>query len=68
MSELVRFGVAIERSLLEAFDAHIERRKYETRSEARDCHCYDDVDPRSAEELAAIEKDHPKELMTPPIF
>ena len=34
MSELVRFGVAIERPLLDAFDAHIARRGYENRSEA----------------------------------
>jgi CopG family transcriptional regulator, nickel-responsive regulator len=34
MSDLVRFGVAIERVLLEAFDGHIERRGYENRSEA----------------------------------
>jgi CopG family nickel-responsive transcriptional regulator len=34
MSELVRFGVAMERPLLEAFDARIARRGYENRSEA----------------------------------
>jgi CopG family nickel-responsive transcriptional regulator len=34
MSDLVRFGVAIERPLLEAFDQHLERRGYENRSEA----------------------------------
>ncbi len=33
-SELVRFGVAVERPLLEAFDAHLARRGYENRSEA----------------------------------
>ena len=34
MGELVRFGVAMERPLLEAFDAQIARRGYENRSEA----------------------------------
>jgi CopG family transcriptional regulator, nickel-responsive regulator len=34
MSDLVRFGVAIERPLLEAFDEHLARRGYENRSEA----------------------------------
>lgn len=34
MSDLVRFGVAIERPLLEAFDAHLARRDYVNRSEA----------------------------------
>ncbi len=33
-SELVRFGVAVERPLLEAFDQHLARRGYENRSEA----------------------------------
>jgi CopG family nickel-responsive transcriptional regulator len=33
-SELVRFGVAVERPLLEAFDEHLSRRGYENRSEA----------------------------------
>ncbi|MFO0659833.1 MAG: nickel-responsive transcriptional regulator NikR [Polyangiaceae bacterium] len=34
MSDLVRFGVAMERSLLERFDERISRRGYENRSEA----------------------------------
>lgn len=34
MAELVRFGVSIERDLLEAFDAFIEARSYPNRSEA----------------------------------
>jgi len=33
-SELVRFGVAVERPLLEAFDEHLARRGFENRSEA----------------------------------
>lgn len=34
MSDLARFGVAMEPVLLEAFDRHIARRGYENRSEA----------------------------------
>jgi CopG family transcriptional regulator, nickel-responsive regulator len=34
MSDLVRFGVAMERGLLERFDERIARRGYENRSEA----------------------------------
>ena len=34
MSELVRFGVSLERELLEKFDAFIRDRNYTTRSEA----------------------------------
>ena len=34
MSDLIRFGVAIENTLLEAFDKHLEQRGYENRSEA----------------------------------
>lgn len=34
MSDLVRFGVAMERGLLEQFDQRIARRGYENRSEA----------------------------------
>ncbi len=34
MSDLVRFGVAMERALLDAFDERIARRGYENRSEA----------------------------------
>jgi len=34
MADLVRFGVAMERALLERFDALAARRGYETRSEA----------------------------------
>lgn len=34
VSDLVRFGVAIEGSLLEVFDEHVARRGYENRSEA----------------------------------
>jgi CopG family transcriptional regulator, nickel-responsive regulator len=34
MSDLVRFGVAMERALLERFDERIARRGYENRSEA----------------------------------
>lgn len=34
MSELIRFGVAIEDVLLQAFDKHLERRGYGNRSEA----------------------------------
>lgn len=33
-SDLIRFGVAIERPLLETFDGHLARRGYENRSEA----------------------------------
>lgn len=33
-SDLVRFGVAVERPLLESFDEHLGRRGYENRSEA----------------------------------
>jgi CopG family nickel-responsive transcriptional regulator len=33
-SELVRFGVSVERPLLDAFDQHLARRGYENRSEA----------------------------------
>jgi len=34
MSELVRFGVSLEKTLLEKFDDRIRRRKYTNRSEA----------------------------------
>ncbi|MDD5100363.1 MAG: ribbon-helix-helix protein, CopG family, partial [Syntrophales bacterium] len=34
MSELVRFGVSLERPLLERFDALIRERQYTNRSEA----------------------------------
>ncbi|HVY49011.1 MAG TPA: nickel-responsive transcriptional regulator NikR [Minicystis sp.] len=34
MSDLVRFGVAIERPLLDLFDEHLARRGYANRSEA----------------------------------
>ena len=34
MSDLVRFGIAVEPALLESFDQHIARRGYENRSEA----------------------------------
>jgi CopG family nickel-responsive transcriptional regulator len=34
MSEIVRFGVSLERRLLEKFDRLIEKREYTTRSEA----------------------------------
>ncbi len=34
MTELVRFGVAMEKALLERFDAIVERKGYENRSEA----------------------------------
>jgi len=34
MSELVRFGVSLEKDLLDKFDALIRRRKYTNRSEA----------------------------------
>ena len=34
MKKLVRFGVSLDHQLLDAFDAHIERRKYTNRSEA----------------------------------
>ena len=34
MPGLYRFGVSLERSLIEAFDKHIAARKYENRSEA----------------------------------
>ena len=34
MSPLERFGVSMERDLLEQFDAHIAQRGYQTRSEA----------------------------------
>jgi CopG family nickel-responsive transcriptional regulator len=33
-SDLVRFGVAVERPLLEAFDEHLAKRSYGSRSEA----------------------------------
>jgi CopG family nickel-responsive transcriptional regulator len=33
-SDLVRFGIAVERPLLEAFDEHLARRNYVNRSEA----------------------------------
>ncbi len=34
MSELIRFGVSLEKSLLESFDALIRERRYTNRSEA----------------------------------
>ena len=34
MKRLVRFGVSLDHHLLDAFDQHIERRKYTNRSEA----------------------------------
>jgi CopG family nickel-responsive transcriptional regulator len=34
MSELVRFGVAMDAELLSRFDAHLEKKGYSTRSEA----------------------------------
>lgn len=34
MDELVRFGVSLDRRLLEEFDRHIKRRRYASRSEA----------------------------------
>ena len=34
MKKLVRFGVSLDQHLLNAFDQHIERRKYTSRSEA----------------------------------
>jgi CopG family nickel-responsive transcriptional regulator len=34
MTKLVRFGVSLDQRLLEAFDRHIQRRKYTSRSEA----------------------------------
>lgn len=34
MEKLVRFGVSLDQHLLDAFDRHIERRKYTNRSEA----------------------------------
>lgn len=34
MDKLVRFGVSLDRHLLDAFDQQIERRKYASRSEA----------------------------------
>lgn len=34
MSELIRFGVSIEKKLLEKFDTHIFRKKYTSRSKA----------------------------------
>lgn len=34
MKKLVRFGVSLDQHLLDAFDQHIERRKYTNRSEA----------------------------------
>src|SRR6185437_15431941 len=34
MTKLVRFGVSLDHHLLDAFDRHIERRKYTNRSEA----------------------------------
>lgn len=34
MDELVRFGVSLDRHLLEEFDRHIRRRRYTNRSEA----------------------------------
>jgi CopG family transcriptional regulator, nickel-responsive regulator len=34
MDELIRFGVSLDRRLLEEFDRHIRRRRYTNRSEA----------------------------------
>ncbi|MEI6692416.1 MAG: nickel-responsive transcriptional regulator NikR [Chlorobium sp.] len=34
MSEVYRFGVSLEKSLIEAFDRHIEAQHYKSRSEA----------------------------------
>lgn len=34
MSELYRFGISLEKQLLDAFDKHIKELKYENRSEA----------------------------------
>ena len=34
MSNLVRFGVSLEKELLKKFDGHIKNRKYTNRSEA----------------------------------
>jgi CopG family nickel-responsive transcriptional regulator len=34
MSTLYRFGVSLDKGLIDAFDRHIERKKYRTRSEA----------------------------------
>ncbi|NTV93457.1 MAG: nickel-responsive transcriptional regulator NikR [Chlorobiaceae bacterium] len=34
MSEIYRFGVSLEKSLIEAFDRHIQSRHYHNRSEA----------------------------------
>ncbi|MCA9472623.1 MAG: nickel-responsive transcriptional regulator NikR [Nitrospirales bacterium] len=34
MSQLIRFGVSLEKKLLAAFDRHIKRKKYQNRSEA----------------------------------
>lgn len=34
MSDLYRFGISLEKSLIDAFDKHIEDRKYRNRSEA----------------------------------
>jgi CopG family nickel-responsive transcriptional regulator len=34
MSSLYRFGVSLEKNLIDAFDRHIERKKYRNRSEA----------------------------------
>ena len=34
MSDLYRFGISLEKGLIEAFDRHIEERHYQSRSEA----------------------------------
>ncbi|MEI6756967.1 MAG: nickel-responsive transcriptional regulator NikR [Chlorobium sp.] len=34
MSEVYRFGVSLEKTLIEAFDRHIESQRYKSRSEA----------------------------------
>ncbi|MBD3315217.1 MAG: nickel-responsive transcriptional regulator NikR, partial [Chitinivibrionales bacterium] len=34
MSTLYRFGVSLEKNLIDAFDRHIERKSYRNRSEA----------------------------------
>ena len=34
MSELTRFGVSLEKDLLDTFDSHIKKQSYETRSKA----------------------------------
>jgi len=34
MSELYRFGISLEKNLIDAFDKHIKSRKYQNRSEA----------------------------------